>query len=326
MPEFLTPDNFQLSRPTNAPISANSSSATDCNLPSYLGFVRYSLSPATQVAYLGDIHDFETSGGAFPATAEQIAIYLADQSTRLSPATLERRLAAISKAHDARGLPNPVRSKLVRATMRGIKRTCGTAQREAAPLLKEDLFDILARMGDRPKDIRDQAILLIGFAGAFRRSELVALDREDMESVRQGLVLTIRRSKTDQLGQGRKIGVPHGRTRWCPVAALERWLALANIQAGPMFRRIDRHGNILAERSAPETVSLIVKERVADIGLEAARYSGHSLRSGLATSAAMAGISTWAIRKTTGHRSDQMLNRYIRDGSLFTDNAAAALL
>jgi integrase len=122
----------------------------------------------------------------------------------------------ISKAHEARALQNPTRSELVRATMRGIKRTRGCAQREARPLLRDDLLLVLDAMGDGLKDTRDRALLLIGFAGALRRSELVGLDVGDVEHVRQGIVLTLRRSKTDQDGQGRKIGIPFGRTRWCP--------------------------------------------------------------------------------------------------------------
>lgn len=326
MSSNLTRDNIQLSRSLSALEPKHHSIAINCKRPTYMDFVQNNLAPATHVAYRSDLRMYEVAGGSLPATSEQIATFLADQSRNLSPASLERRLAALSKAHDARGLPNPVRTDLVRATMRGIKRALGTAQRQAAPLLKENLFEIVAKLGNRPKDIRDAAILMIGFSGALRRSELVALDCEDIQSVSQGLVLTIRRSKTDSMGQGRKIGIPYARAQWCPLAALERWRDLANINTGALFRRIDRHGEVLAERSAPGAISLIVKERVRQIDLDAAQYSGHSLRAGFVTSAAMAGLTSWAIRKTTGHKSDQMLNRYIRDGSLFSDNAPDALL
>jgi integrase len=326
MPEFLTPDNIQLSRPTNALEPDHHPIAINCNRPTYMEFVRNNLSLATQAAYRSDLRMYEVAGGVLPATPEQIATYLADQSRNLAPASLERRLIAISKAHDMRSLPNPVRTDLVQATMRGIKRMLGTAQRQAAPLLKDDLFEILAKLGDRPKDIRDAAILLVGFSSALRRSELVALNREDITNVPQGLVLTIRRSKTDPMGRGRKIGVAFGRTRWCPIAVLELWLGLANIHTGPLFRRVDRHGHILNERLAGEAISLIVKDRVGALGLNASNYSGHSLRAGFVTSAALSGVSTWAIRKTTGHKSDQMLSRYIRDGSLFSNYAANDIL
>jgi integrase len=167
---------------------------------------------------------------------------------------------------------------------------------------------------------------LIGFAGGFRRSELVGLVRSDIETVRQGLIVSIRRSKTDQEGQGRKLGIPYGRTRWCPVAALEAWLAISGIEQGPLFRPVDRHGRIYADRLSGEAVSLVVKERVKEAGIDPEGYSGHSLRAGLATSAAGVGVSTWKIKAQTGHASDAMLSRYIRDGEMFSQNAAGALL
>jgi integrase len=210
--------------------------------------------------------------------------------------------------------------------MRGIKRNKGCAQREAKPLLRDDLLLVLDATADALKDIRDRALLLIGFAGALRRSELVALDVGDIEHVRQGIVLTLRRSKTDQDSEGRKIGIPFGRTRWCPVAALDTWLAASVIAEGAIFRPLDRHGHIRDTRLSGEAVSLVVREKVAAGGLDPARYSGHSLRAGLATSAAQAGVPTWRIRTQTRHASDAMLSRYIRDGELFTDNAAGALL
>ena len=164
----------------------------------------------------------------------------------LRVSTLTRRLAAVSIAHDARDLPNPVRSPLVRATMRGIRREHGAAQRQAKPLLREDLFVVLGGMGDQLKDLRDQALLLLGFAGGLRRSELVAVTCNDLERVQQGIILSIRRSKTDQEGVGRKIGIPLGRTIHCPVRALEHWLSAARVEEGPVFRPVDRHGEFLS--------------------------------------------------------------------------------
>ncbi len=136
----------------------------------------------------------------------------------------------------------------------------------------------------------------------------------------------LRRSKTDQEGAGRKIGIPHGRTRWCPVTALNSWMERAGIEEGPIFRPVDRHGKVGAQRLSGEGVSLVIKERAAAVGLDPDDYSGHSLRAGLATSAAAAGVSSWKIRQQTGHASDAMLARYIRDGEIFVDNAAGALL
>jgi integrase len=192
--------------------------------------------------------------------------------------------------------------------------------------LREDLFRVLDAMGERAKDMRDRTLLLIGFAGRFRRSEIVALNCEDVERVRQGLIVTLPRSKTDQEGAGCKVGIPFGRTRHCPVLALDRWLVVSGIKAGPVFRPVDRHGRIASERLSGEAVSLIVKGRVAAAGVDPTGFSGHSLRAGFATSAVQAGVSTLKVRAQTGHASDVMLARYVRDGELFVDNAAGALL
>jgi integrase len=188
------------------------------------------------------------------------------------------------------------------------------------------LFLVLDAMGDGVKNARDRALLLIGFAGGFRRSELVGLDLADIEHVRQGVVITLRRSKTDQEGAGRKIGIPHGRTRHCPVIALDNWISVSGIVHGPVFRPVDRHGRAATERLSGEAVSLTVKERVAAAGIDPSGFSGHSLRAGFATSATQAGASSTKIRAQTGHASDAMLARYVRDVELFTGNAAGLLL
>ena len=289
-------------------------------------YVEAGIAPATRRAYRADLNHFRAWGGSVPATDAQVAAYIAAHATTLKAATLTRRLAAISVAHDAQGLPNPVRSPLIRATLRGIRREHGSAQRQAQPLLREDLFAVLAAMGNGMKDARDRALLLLGFAGGFRRSELVALDCADIEHVRQGIVVILCRSKTDQTGEGRKIGIPFGRTKWCAVAALDQWLDAAGNEDGAIFRRVDRHARVLPERLSPEAVNLIVRERVAAAGYDPANFTGHSLRAGLATSAAQAGVSSFKIRQQTGHASDAMLARYVRDGELFVGNAAGALL
>jgi integrase len=304
---------------------------SDDMLPSVLPsdvqrLIAASLSEGTKKGYQQDIAHFEAWGGSIPASAETIAAYLADLATSYKTATIVRRVTALSKAHDAMGAANPTKSELVRATMRGIKRTLGTASKEAKPILREDLFQMLDCMGDGTKDMRDKALLLLGFAGAFRRSELVGLDVADIDHVRQGIVVILRRSKTDQNGAGRKIGIPFGRSKWCPVKQLADWLEHAKIATGPLFRGINRHGHVAEERLSGEAVCIIVKQRAEAAGFDPTGYSGHSLRAGLATSAAMAGASTWKIRQQTGHASDAMLNRYIRDGDMFTSNAAGAVL
>lgn len=290
------------------------------------GYVQASVAPATLLAYRADLDHFMAWGGAIPSTDEQVAAYLAAHAGTLAVATLVRRLAAISQAHAIAGVPSPTGSALVRATMRGIRRTRGSVQRQARPLLRDDLFLVLDRMGDDVRATRDRALLLIGFAGGFRRSEVVGLNVEDIESVRQGLIISLRHSKTDQEGHGRKIGIPVGRTRWCPVAALSRWLDVAGITSGPIFRPVNRNGDIGTTRLSGEAVCVIVRERVVGAGIDPTGYSGHSLRAGFATSATQAGVSTIKIRQQTGHASDAMLARYVRDGELFVANAAGMLL
>jgi integrase len=288
--------------------------------------VEASIADNTRRAYRSDLAHFSAWGGSLPAEPALVASYLAAHAETLGVSTLVRRIATLSKAHQAQGLANPCRSEIVRATLRGVKRTRGTAQREAKPLLREDLFRVLDAMGERVKDVRDRALLLVGFAGGFRRSEIVGLNCNDVERVRQGLIIALRRSKTDQEGAGRKIGIPLGRTRHCPVLALDDWLTVSGIEAGPIYRPIDRHRRIGAARLSGEAVSLVIKERVEAAGIDPTGFSGHSLRAGFATSAVQAGVSTLKIRSQTGHASDTMLGRYVRDGELFVDNAAGALL
>ncbi len=265
-------------------------------------------------------------GGSLPAGPETVAAYLAAHAERLTVATLTRRLAALSKAHQAHGLSNPIGSELVRATLRGIKRQRRRPQLQAKPLLRDDLLLVLDAMGNGLRDVRDRAILMIAFAAALRRSELVALDVTDLAHVRRGIVLHLRRSKTDPDGHGHNIAIPYGWRRWCPVACLDAWLSASGITESAIFRPVDRHGRVQNARLSGEAISILVRERIAAAGLDSMGYSGHSLRAGLATSAAQAGVSTWRIKAQTRHASEAMLARYIRQGELFTDNAAGALL
>jgi integrase len=206
-------------------------------------------------------------------------------------------------------------------------RSClrGSAQRQAAPLLKADVLTIMSQMHGIKGD-RDRALILLGFAGALRRSELAALDFADIEFVREGLVIHLRRSKTDQLGEGRKIGVPLGRTSACPVKAVERWLEVSKIASGPVFRAINRGGGVGQSQLSAQSVALILKDYAKAVGLNPANISGHSLRSGLVTSAIQAGVAVHKIQQQTGHRSVEMLARYIRDAGLFDSNASGAVL
>ncbi len=342
----LTPDNPHLQGPTKSTYERrNEQFALNCThemglstLPEQISppgppesgavddLVRHSIASSTQVAYQSDLKHFAEWGGALPASPEMVAAYVAAYAGKLSVATITRRVATLSKAHQTLAGSNPCQTALVKATLQGLRRKHGTAQKQAKALTRGDLFAILDPMGDSKKDVRDRALLLVGFAGGFRRSEAVGLDVADIEHVRQGIIITLRHSKTDQEGAGRKIGIPHGRTRHCPVAALTNWLMRSGITEGAIFRPITRHGQLQPERLSGDAVSEVIRERLAAAGMDPEGYSGHSLRAGFATSAAQAGASTIKIRQQTGHASDAMLSRYIRDGELFVGNAAGVIL
>lgn len=294
-------------------------------------YVANSRAENTRRAYLSDWSHFsawcEGQGvPSLPATPEVVALYLTDQAETLKPSTLQRRIATISQAHQAAGLETPTRAAAVRAVWRGICRTKGTAQQGKAPAITADLRAMLETCDGGLLGARDRALLLLGFAGGFRRSELVGLDRADVEMTIEGVVVTLRKSKTDQEGAGRKIGIPYGsKPATCPARALTRWLEVSRITEGPLFRPINRHSQIQPARLSDKAVALVVKRHAEAAGLDPSRYAGHSLRAGLATSAAAAGASERAIMNQTGHRSEKMVRKYIRDGSLFRDNAAAAV-
>ena len=263
-----------------------------------------------------------------PANPQTLILYATDLTKNGARrlATLSRRLAAISQLHQQAGFEPPTRSWEMKQFLAGLRRELGIAPARKRPLLVEDLKQIVARIPDTPLGRRDRALLLLGFTGAFRRSELVALNVEDCAPGPGGLVVTVRRGKTDQEGQGRPVGIPRGTGRaTCPVWALERWREAAGIEAGAIFRVMNRHGQVLAKRLSGEGVALIVKRHVEQLGFDPAAFAGHSLRAGLATSAAAAGKSERAIMNQTGHRSVTTVRRYIRDGSVFRENAAGGL-
>lgn len=274
-------------------------------------------SRATTRSYDADIRHFKRHGGTIPATASMVAEYLASFAGALAVATLQHRLIAIHRAHADIDLPSPVMDNLVKRTMQGIRRTVGTKQRRVMALVKDDLLEMMVHIEQQLplKAARDKALLLIGFAGAFRRSELVALRYEDITHYDNGLELLLRRSKTDQEGAGRTVFIPYARGGRCPVNALKNWLELAGISAGPLFRPVNRHDQIVGDKAlTPQSVALVVKASVrAMAGEDAAKMvAGHSLRAGYCTEAAMVGLQPYQIREQTGHRSDVTLARYIR--------------
>jgi site-specific recombinase XerD len=264
---------------------------------------------------------------ALPASGETVALYVTDlASSGLKIATMNRRLVAISQAHRAANLESPTASASVRSIMKGIRRVHGTAQVGKAPAITSEIRRMVDMLGDNLIGVRDRALLLLGFAGAFRRSELVSLDVTDIRFTSEGAVVTLRRSKTDQEAQGRTIGIPYGsQPATCPIRQLQAWLDASGVTDGPIFRPINRHGQLQPSRLSDKAVALIVKRSAQAAGLEPARYGGHSLRAGMATSAAANGASERAIMAQTGHKSVTVVRRYIREGSLFRENAATSL-
>ena len=275
-------------------------------------------SAATQRSYEIDIRQFQLWGGAIPTTAAVLVKYLTEHAEKLAVATLQHRLIAIHRSHTDQGLQSPVLDKLVKRTMQGIRRTFGVAQRRVKAIVKDDLIEqLVLNSTQKPlKAARDQALLLLGFAGALRRSELVAIRCDDLTEFETGIEILLRRSKTDQEGNGRTVWIPRAKVASrCPVQALKLWRELAAIESGPVFRPINRHDQVVGTRAlTPQSVALVVKSSVERIkGKEAAsNVSGHSLRAGYCTEAAVAGLLPWQIREQTGHTSDVTLARYIR--------------
>jgi site-specific recombinase XerD len=261
-----------------------------------------------------------------PATPETVVLYLSDLASTHKTSTLTLRVSAISQAHQFAGHESPTQTAAVRSVMAGIRRTKGTAPETKTAALTEDIRAMVAATPDTPKGSRDRTLLLIGFAGGFRRSELVGLNYEDLGFVPEGLVISLRRSKTDQEAQGRKVAIPYGSNPdTCPVRTLQAWLKVSGIAAGPLFRAVTAGGRVRSSRLCDRVVALTVKRYARACGRDARQFAGHSLRAGLATSAAIGGASERSIMAQTGHRSVNMVRRYIRDGSLFRDNAAAKI-
>jgi integrase len=270
---------------------------------------------STQRSYESDLRHFVAWGGCVPAVPVDVARYIATYAGRLSVATLARRLVAIGQAHAVRGLPSPARSDLVRRTMKGVRRTYGVPQRRVAAITTDDLLCMTSVLGDSPVELRDRALLLLGFAGAFRRSELVAINCESIRRSVHGVVIAVAKSKSDQEGLGRGVAIPCGRTT-CPVEALEVWLSTSGITEGAVFRSMLKGGRVGQRRLSPDAVARIVKHRAEAAGLDPTNYSGHSLRAGFVTSAVAAGVPTWKIKLQTGHATDVMVSRYIRQAAL----------
>ncbi len=273
----------------------------------------------------------ERGESPLPASPEVVARFASwrAQVAQVSASTLGKDIAAIRAAHTQAGHPSPCDHEGVKLTMKGLRRSLGAAKKPKAPLTSDRLVSLLAQVpANTPQGLRDRAILIIGFGGALRRSELAALRVEDISEVTEGLDITIRHSKTDQEGQGQTISLPREVTApdFCPCRALKVWLEAAGITSGPVFPRLRRWGRITGEAMTGHSIAATVKRYALAAGLNPADFAGHSLRSGWLTSAAEDGASTFKLQEVSRHKSLDVLAGYVRRADRFKDHAGAGLL
>jgi len=282
-------------------------------------------------AYKSDFKDF----GAFcaqhgfdslPSEPKIVSLYLTYLSKNSKISTLRRRLVSIGMVHKLKGHYLDTKHPIIIENLMGIKRVKGSIQKGKKPILINHLKSIINIINqqeiDEIKKIRDKTIILVGFGGGFRRTELISIDHEDLEFVPEGVKITIKRSKTDQFGEGMIKGLPYfNNEEYCPVNNLKKWLDLSNIKSGPIFRRFAKGSALTNKRLTDQSVVLIIKNYLNLAGIENKNYSGHSLRSGFATVAAESGADERSIMAMTGHKTTQMVRRYIREANIFKNNA-----
>jgi site-specific recombinase XerD len=296
-----------------------------------LRFAREQHAPATRKAYSTDFTVFEIwcaerGLASLPALPATVATFLAAQARdSIKTSTLARRVAAIRYAHRLAGHETPTNHEAVKATLQGIRRSVGAAPDRKAPATAERVLAMIGFVPDTLAGRRDRALLLLGFAGAFRRSELAALTVADLEFVAEGLRVTIRRSKTDQDGEGQTVAIVRGDTA-CPVEAVRKWLDTAGIDDGPVFRRFSKGGRALPAALTPHSVGAIVKAYAAKAGFDAGSFGGHSLRAGFLTSAADRGASVFKMMDVSRHKSVDTLRGYVRRAEEFKNHAGDGLL
>ena len=283
-------------------------------------------------AYKSDFEDFglfcvKNGFNNLPSEPKIVSLYLTHLSSKEAKiSTIKRRLVSIGVIHKMKGHYLDTKHPIIIENLMGIKRRKGTIQKGKKPLLINNLKTIINVINkDKDPDIkklRNKAILLIGFSGGFRRNELVSLDLEDVEFVFEGLKITLRRSKTDQFGEGMIKGIPHfENSLYCPVTSLKRWINTAKIKKGPIFTKFSKGSKLTDHRLTDQSVALIIKDCLLKAGIDSKNYSGHSLRSGFATSAAEAGAEERSIMAMTGHKSPEMVRRYIKEANIFNNNA-----
>jgi site-specific recombinase XerD len=283
-------------------------------------------------AYRSDFKDFsvfcaKNGFKSFPTDSKVVALYLtylSSKGTKIS--TLKRRLVSLGVIHKLKGHYLDTKHPIIIENLMGIKRKIGSFQQGKKPILINQLKSIINVIDNEKtkeiKKIRDKTLILIGFGGGFRRSELVSIDYNDVELVSEGVKIVIRRSKTDQFGEGMVKGLPYfSNQNYCPVLHLKKWLELSNIKSGPIFRRFSKSFKLSENRLTDQSVALLLKNYLDVAGIENKNYSGHSLRSGFATVSAEFGADERSIMAMTGHKTTQMVRRYIKEANLFKNNA-----
>ena len=287
-------------------------------------------------AYKSDFNDFSLfcvkNGFSFlPSEPKIVSLYLTHLSTKdVKISTLKRRLVSIGVIHKIKGHYLDTKHPSIIENLMGIKRRKGSVQKGKKPLLINNLKRIINVIdqdkSEEIKKLRNRSIILIGFSGGFRRNEIVSLDYDDLDFVSEGLKINLKRSKTDQYGEGSVKGLPYFENpQYCPVVSIEKWLKLSKINNGPLFRRFTKGSNLSENRLTDQSVALIIKEYLKLAGIDNKNYSGHSLRSGFATSAAEAGAEERSIMAMTGHKSTEMVRRYIKEANLFKNNALSKI-
>ncbi len=283
-------------------------------------------------AYKSDFNDFglfcaKNGLKSLPSKPEIVSIYLTHLSTKNAKiSTIQRRLVSIKMIHKLKGYYLDTKNPSIIENIMGIKRRKGIVQVGKKPIkinsLKKIINVIDKQKNEEIKKLRDRSIILVGFSGGFRRNEIVSLDFDDLEFVSEGLKINLRRSKTDQFGQGSLKALPYfENSEFCPVKSLQKWIKISNISSGPLFRRFKKGSKLSANRLTDQSVALLIKEYLELAGIDSKNYSGHSLRSGFATSAAEAGVEERNIMAMTGHKSPEMVRRYIKEANVFKNNA-----
>ncbi len=282
-------------------------------------------------AYKSDFKDFvgfcsKHSFISMPTEPKVVSLYLTHLSKNHKISTLRRRLVSISMVHKLRGHYLDTKHPIIIENLMGIRRVKGSIQKGKKPLLINNLKLIINVINEQKieeiKKLRDKTILLIGFGGGFRRNELISVDYEDLEFVTEGVKITIKKSKTDQFGEGMIKGLPYfDNNNYCPVVNLKKLLEISKIKSGPIFRRFSKGSYLTDKRLTDQSVVLLLKKYLFLAGIEYKNYAGHSLRSGFATSAAEAGADERSIMAMTGHKNTQMVRRYIKEANLFKNNA-----